>query len=238
MWAIILLSLLKFFISPSHSGLWILQQNGREAQDAVRTIKRHASKHFQIYETGRADFRICAVNAMVRRLSSFTSQRLEQLERGWRGTLSLNMQCLTYWGQLYWYHTGVQNLKILSLDTTNGEKPTAYCLRGCYLCFSLICSGRLIHRKGLAMTPTFHEVPNLPRDRESYWVSIRKQESWGSELTYVWQASKGEELELCAWGCTDPDICSSGELIKLLRVVMVHCQVSSIYISHPLQGEQ
>lgn len=124
--------------------------------------------------------------------------------------------------------------------TGYNQQWETYCIlsRGCYLRFSLICSGRLIHRKGLAMTPAFHEVPNLPRDRESYWVSIRKQESWGSELTYVWQASKGEELELCAWGCTDPDICSSGELIKLLRVVMVHCQVSSIYISHPLQGEQ
>lgn len=76
----------------------------------------------------------------------------------------------------------------------NGEKPIAYCLRGCYLCFSLIYSRRLIHRKGMAMTPTFHEVPNLPRDRESYSVSIRKQQKWGFELTYLWQASKGEEL--------------------------------------------
>lgn len=166
----------------------------RETQNAVSAIKWHASKYFKIHETGRADFRICAVNAMVRRLSSFTSHWLEQLERGKRGILSLNMQCLTYWGQLYWYHTGVQNLKILSLATKNGEKPIAYCLRGCYLCFSLIYSRRLIHRKGMVMTPAFHEVPNLPRDRESYSVSIRKQENWGFELTYLWQASKGEEL--------------------------------------------
>ena len=82
----------------------------------------------------------------------------------------------------------------MNLEQKNGEKPIAYCLRGCYLCFSLIYSRRLIHRKGMAMTPTFHEVPNLPRDRESYSVSIRKQHKWGFELTYLWQASKGEEL--------------------------------------------
>lgn len=50
-------------------------------------------------------------------------------------------------------------------------------------------------QKGVAKrSPLFHEVPNLPRDRESYWVSIRKQESWGSELTYLWQSSKGNKL--------------------------------------------
>ena len=68
------------------------------------------------------------------------------------------------------------------------------------------------------------------------------QSAFGSSrnevLSWLIYGRLQRERNLCAWGCTDPDICSSGELIKLLRVVMVQCQVSPIYISHPLQGEQ
>ena len=239
MWAILLRLLLQYFISPLHSGLRLLQKNGRETQNAVSAVKWHASTHFKIYQTGRADFRICAVNAM-------NGKKIVQFHLTAAGTTWKRIE-----GDPLFEHAMLnllgsalliphRSVKSQNPFTGYNQQWETYCIlsQGVLPMFQFNIFRKAYTQKGLAMTPAFREVPNLPRDREGYWVSIRKQESWGSELTYLWQASKGEELELCAWGCTDPDICSSGELIKSLRVVMVHCQVSPIYISHPLQGEQ
>lgn len=183
MWAILLLLLLKYFIFPLHSGWWILQKNGRETQNAVSAIKWHAYKHFKIYQTGRADFRICAVNAM-------NGKKIVQFHLTSAGTTWKRIE-----GDPLFEHAMLNLLgsalliphrsaKSQNPFTGYNQQWETYCMlsRGGYLCFSLLYSGRLIHRKGLAVTPAFHEVPNLPRDRESYQVSIRKQESWGSEL--------------------------------------------------------
>lgn len=171
------------------------------------------------------------------------SQHLERLESINQGAISLNVQGLTCQCRLYRVphrgkDQGVQNLKFF--HRIPPQWNLLHTVAGSYWCYQLINSGRLVHSKGVSIPPLFHEVPNLPRDSKGYRVSILQQESWGSELTYLWQASEKNECYLRAENqevaLTQPFILE--ELIKLLRAAMVHCQVSLIYISYPLQGEQ
>lgn len=94
-------------LCSENSGLWTLQQNIREeSPKMLRIFKVECFQTFLYVKGGRSDFRSCAVNATVRKLSTvFTSQWLEQLERENRWTISLNIQCLTRQCRLYRYHT-------------------------------------------------------------------------------------------------------------------------------------
>lgn len=104
---------------------------------------------------------------MVRRLSSFHLTVAGTTWKGKERTLSLNLQCLTCQRLLYWYHTGMQNLKSFT-EYHHCEKPTAYCLRECYLYCQLIHSGRLVNRKGWQKGhPSSMRFPTLPETEKA-----------------------------------------------------------------------
>ena len=163
MWAILLRLLLQYFISPLHSGLRLLQKNGRETQNAVSAIKWHASTHFKIYQTGRADFRICAVNAM-------NGKKIVQFHLTAAGTTWKRIE-----GDPLFEHAMLnllgsalliphRSVKSQNPFTGYNQQWETYCIlsQGVLPMFQFNIFRKAYTQKGLAMTPAFREVPNLP----------------------------------------------------------------------------